>query len=59
MLVIKEMLYFIFAIILLTTLFCVLIGGGWVLNTLCKELLDMDVISIIRTIAKGGNNDKH
>jgi len=48
MIVVKEMLYFMFALILICTLFCVLIGCGWVLNTLCKELLDMDVVSLLR-----------
>ena len=52
MLIIKEMLYFIFTLILLITLLCILIGGGWVLNTLCKELLDMDVVSIMKTIGR-------
>ena len=57
MLIVKEMLYFIFALFLLTVLLCLLIGSGWVLNTLCKELLDMDIVSIMKTM-KGKKNDK-
>ena len=48
MIVIKEMLYFMFALFLLTVLLCLLIGSGWVLNTLCKELLDVDVLTLLR-----------
>lgn len=52
MLVVKEMLYFMFALILLCTLMCLLIWCGWLMNTLCKELLDMDVIAALRTMSK-------
>lgn len=49
MLVVKELIYFMFALFLLIVLMCLLIWSGWLLNTLCKELLDVDVISIVRT----------
>lgn len=52
MLVVKEMLYFMFALILLCTLMCLLIWCGWLMNTLCKELLDMDVIAALRTMSR-------
>lgn len=52
MLVVKEMLYFMFALILLCVLMCLLIWCGWLMNTLCKELLDVDVIAILRTMSK-------
>lgn len=48
MLVIREMLYFMFAQFLMVVILCLIIGSGWVLNTLCKELLDMDIVSIIK-----------
>lgn len=37
-----------FAMFLLVVLMCLVIWSGWLLNTLCKELLDIDVISIMR-----------
>lgn len=48
MLVIKEMLYFMFALILLCVLMCLLIWCGWLMNTLCKELLDVDVVALLK-----------
>ena len=48
MIVIKELIYFMFALILLCVLLCLLIWCGWLLNTLCKELLDVDAISLMR-----------
>ena len=57
MIVIREMVYFMFTLILLCVLMCLLIWCGWLMNTLCKELLDIDVIAILRTM-KGKKNDK-
>ena len=48
MLVIREMLYFMFALFLLCVLMCLVIFSGWLLNTLCTELLDIDVISLMK-----------
>ena len=48
MIVIREMVYFMFALFLLTVLLCLLIGSGWVLNSLCKELLDVNVIELLK-----------
>ena len=48
MLVIKELVYFMFALFLLMVLMCLVILCGWLLNTLCTELLDIDVISLMR-----------
>lgn len=48
MIVIKELLYFMFAIFLLVALLCLIIWSGWLLNTLCAELLDVDIISLMR-----------
>ena len=48
MIVIRELIYFMFALFLLVVLMCLVIWCGWLLNTLCKELLDVDVISIMR-----------
>ena len=48
MIVIKELIYFMFALILLCVLLCLLIWCGWLLNTLCKELLDIDLISLLK-----------
>ena len=58
MIVIKELIYFMFALFLLIVLMCLLIWSGWLLNTLCKELLDMDVITILKTRTKEKKNDK-
>lgn len=52
MLIVKELIYFMFALFLLIVLMCLLIWSGWLLNTLCKELLDVDVITILRTRSK-------
>lgn len=48
MIVIKELIYFMFALFLLMVLMCLLILCGWLLNTLCTELLDIDVISLMK-----------
>lgn len=48
MLVIKELIYFMFALFLLMVLMCLVILCGWLLNTLCTELLDIDVISLMK-----------
>lgn len=56
MLVVKELIYFMFALFLLVVLMCLLIWSGWLLNTLCKELLDIDVISLMR-LRKGKKNE--
>lgn len=52
MIVIKELIYFMFALFLLIVLMCLLIWSGWLLNTLCKELLDMDIVEILKTRTK-------
>lgn len=52
MVVVKELIYFMFALFLLCILMCLLIGSGWLMNTLCKELLDIDLIALMRTRAK-------
>lgn len=56
MLVVSEMIYFIAALFLLIILLCLIIGGGWILNLLCKELLEVDVLWILK---KGIKDDKH
>lgn len=56
MLVVKELFYFMMALFLLLVLMCLLIWSGWLLNTLCKELLDIDVISLLR-MRKGKKNE--
>ena len=48
MIVIRELIYFMFALFLLCVLLCLLIWTGWLLNTLCKELLGFDLIYLIR-----------
>ena len=48
MIVIKELIYFMFALFLLMVLMCLVILCGWLLNTLCTELLDIDVISLMK-----------
>lgn len=48
MIVIRELFYFMFALFLLIVMMCLFVGGGWVLNTLCKELLDVDLIALIK-----------
>ena len=58
MVVLKELIYFMFALFLLLVLMCLLMWSGWLLNTLCKELLDMDVITILKTRTKEKKNDK-
>lgn len=52
MVVLKELIYFMFALFLLVVLMCLLIWSGWLLNTLCKELLDMDIVEILKTRTK-------
>lgn len=59
MIVIKELIYFMFALFLLIVLMCLLIWSGWLLNTLCKELLDMDVITILRTRSRERKNGQN
>jgi len=56
MVVIRELVYFMMAMFLLVVLMCLLIWCGWLLNTLCKELLDVDVISIMR-MRRGKKNE--
>ena len=58
MLIVKELIYFMFALFLLCVLFCLLIWSGWLMNTLCKELLDIDVISVIKNSIRRRGNDK-
>jgi len=48
-----------FALFLLCTLMCLLIWSGWLLNTLCKELLDVDVLEILRTRTKEKKNGQN
>lgn len=48
MIVIREMIYFMFALFLLVVLMCLIIWSGWLMNTLCKELLDIDLISLMK-----------
>ena len=48
MIVMRELIYFMFTLFLVVVLMCLQILSGWLLNTLCKELLDIDVISILR-----------
>ena len=52
MLIIKELIYFMFTLFLLCVLICLIIWCGWVINNLCIELLDMDIIAITKTIVK-------
>ncbi|MBQ2658087.1 MAG: hypothetical protein IJF87_05910 [Erysipelotrichaceae bacterium] len=52
MIVIKELIYFIYTLFLLTVLLCLQILSGWLLNTLFKELLDIDVVSIMKLHAR-------
>ena len=54
--VIKELIYFMFALFLLMVLMCLVILCGWLLNTLCTELLDIDVIALMR-LRKGKKNE--
>lgn len=56
MIVIREMVYFMFALFLLVVLMCLLIWSGWLMNTLCKELLDIDLIALLKT-RKGKKNE--
>lgn len=48
MIVIREMIYFMFALFLLVVLMCLIIWSGWLMNTLCKELLDVDLIALMK-----------
>lgn len=58
MIVMKELIYFMFTLFLVVVLMCLQILSGWLLNTLFKELLDIDVITILRTRSKEKKNDK-
>lgn len=58
MIVMRELIYFMFTLFLLVVLMCLQICSGWLLNTLCKELLDVDVLEILRTRTKEKRNDK-
>lgn len=56
MIVVKEMLFFMFAQFLMVVALCLIIGGAWILNLLCKELLDIDVISLMKLGRKKNEN---
>lgn len=56
MIVIRELVYFMFALFLLVVLMCLVIWSGWLMNTLCKELLDIDLIALMKT-RKGKKNE--
>ena len=57
MLVIKELIYFMFALFLLMVLMCLFVLCGWVLNNLCIELLDIDIVSLMKLSRKGKKNE--
>lgn len=52
MVVMRELIYFMFTLFLVVVLMCLQILSGWLLNTLFKELLDIDVITILKTRLK-------
>ena len=48
MLVVKELIYFISALILIEVLNCVLMIGGDVMNELYKKLYGVDIVAFIK-----------
>lgn len=58
MIVMRELIYFMFTLFLVSVLMCLQILSGWLLNTLFKEWLDIDIVETLKTRAKEKKNDK-
>ena len=52
MVVFKELIYWMFTFFLVSVLMCLQICSGWLLNTLIKEWLDIDIVETLKTRAK-------
>ena len=52
MIVFRELIYFMFTLFLVSVLMCLQVLSGWLLNTLFKEWLDIDIVEILKTRTK-------
>lgn len=59
MTIFRDLLYFIFALILLEALICTFVIGGDIINGLLKICFGIDLVKIVRKKVRERKNDKY